>query len=272
MIRNVELNNYMYSFDSLSDFYKYICETSLNDVFRFRKLISSECNSDALRFTKTRSFEQASELLKNGWKEMAATIEQKLDAEKNQIELAVKNKMFYDVQGFQCSVPRYLQGIPTNMISVKKMPCKKKVITICKSVNYSASVDADTIIKESVKTLQIVRKLEAQGYAVNVDIAIGAKGNVKLFAKIRIKNSSERLNVSKMAFPLVHPSMLRRLMFRFIEVCPDTTKDFAYGYGSPIKFDEMKRVIKNEYIIPSQILTDMNKLKDINSIESIEGV
>ena len=182
-----------------------------------------------LRFTKTRSFEQASELLKNGWKEMAATIEQKLEAEKNQIELAAKNKMFYDVQGFQCSVPRYLQGIPTNMISMKKMPCKKKVITICKSVNYSASVDADTIIKESVKTLQIVRKLEMQGYAVNVDIALGAKGNVKLFAKIRIKNSSERLNVSKMAFPLVHPSMLRRLMFRFIEVCPDATKDFAYG-------------------------------------------
>ena len=96
MIRNVELNNYMYSFDSLNDFYKYICETSLNDVFRFRQLSSSACNSDALRFTKTRSFEQASELLKNGWKEMATTIEQKLEAEKNQIELAAKNKMFYD--------------------------------------------------------------------------------------------------------------------------------------------------------------------------------
>lgn len=272
MIRNVHGSNFVYNFDSLNDFYKYVCETPLNEVFRFRKLSSSSSDSFAFSFTKTKTFDEATDLFRNGWSEMANTIEQKLNAEKNQIEPALKERTIYDVQGFQCSVPRYLQGIPTNMISRKKMPCKKKVITICKSINYSASVDANIIIKESIKALQIVKKLEMQGYAVNLDVALGAKADVGLFAKIRIKNSSERLNVSKMAFPLVHPSMLRRLLFRFIEVCPDTTKSFEYGYGRPIDFSKMKHVFKDECVIPSQIWTNMKELKSVNDIESIKGV
>jgi len=58
------------------------------------------------------------------------------------------------------------------------------------------------------------------------------------------------MNISKLAFPLVHPSMLRRLMFKYLEVTDlITNRDFANGYGSPIE-DADVVLEKGELLIP----------------------
>jgi hypothetical protein len=83
---------------------------------------------------------------------------------------------------------------------------------------------------------------------------------------VRIKSATEKLNVSKIAFPLVHPSMLRRLFFRYIEVYPNVTKSFVFGYGRPLN-EELKKILgEKEIFLPNVINQDVQKIKDLKNI------
>ena len=67
-----------------------------------------------------------------------------------------------------------------------------------------------------------------------------------------MKSANERLNISKLAFPLVHPSMFRRLYFRFIEVYPTIPRSFTYGYGKVPVASDFKAVCgKDEILLPT---------------------
>ena len=63
--------------------------------------------------------------------------------------------------------------------------------------------------------------------------------------KVRIKNSSERLNLSKVSFPLVHPSFLRRICFKWIETNEHATTLFNHGYGVPLGIEGFKKFVNN---------------------------
>jgi len=255
-------------YDSLGEFYKYICDTPINEAFRWESLSSVVNGKD---FTGTDSFEQAVELFKNGWEDMANKLTKKLKVIENEIKPSTRAKMTYDVQGFQCSVPRYVNGIPTSMICKKNFPIKQKVVTVTKSIDYSGSVDQSTIIEESIKALQIVKKLESQGLRVNLNIIIGtSSGKDGFFVKIRLKNANERLNISKLAFPLVNPSMLRRLLFRFMEVYPKITSKFVRGYGTPATSAQLREVCAREYLLPSVIRKSMDKINNIDDLEGLD--
>lgn len=256
-------------YDSLNEFYKYICDTPFNESFRWAK---HESVSDDYSFTQTRSFEEATDLLKNGWTDMSGKLTQRLNVVKNQVQPTMKPKTINSVEGFQPIVPLYLSGVPTNMVNRKMVPVKQKVITLTKSISYSCGIKTEQIVEESVKAMMIVKKLEAQGYRVNLNVMMGGiERGLKLITKIRIKSSGEKLNISKLAFPLVHPSMLRRLMFRFIEVYPKVTKSFVNGYGSPVHDDEAYDLFKDsgEYLLPAFIKKDVSTINTIDDLANI---
>ena len=254
-------------YNSLHEFYEYLIHTPFNDAFCWAK--HSSVDGDYY-FTKTRDFNEAVELFKNGWSDMATKLVQKLKVIESKTEPMMKPKNVLGVAGYQAIVPLYLQGIPNNMVTKKMTPVKQKVITLNKSIDYNGGVSADQIIEESIKAMQIVKKLEAQGYRCNLNIVLGSsEPDIKLYVKIKIKSANEKLNVSKLAFPLVHPSMLRRLFFRFIEVYPHVTKSFVSGYGSPAKSSELREVFKGEYLLPNFIKKDVNTIKTIDDLENI---
>lgn len=256
-------------YDSLNEFYKYICDTPFNESFRWAK---HESVSDNYSFTQTRSFEEATDLLKNGWTDMSGELTQRLNVVKNQVQPTMKPKITNSVAGFQPIVPLYLSGVPTNMVNRKMVPVKQKVITLNKSISYNCSIKAERIVEESVKAMMIVKKLEAQGYRVNLNVMMGGiERGLKLITKIRIKSAGEKLNISKLAFPLVHPSMLRRLLFRFIEVYPKVTKSFVNGYGSPVRDDEAYDLFKDsgEYLLPAFIKKDVSTINTIDDLANI---
>lgn len=258
-------------FDSLREFYDYLCKTPFNEAFRWAK--HSSVSNDEW-FTKTKSFEEAVELFKNGWSDMATKLVQKLKVIESKTEPAMKPRSQLDVCGYQAVVPLYLQGVPNSMINKKMVPIKQKVITINKSIDYSGGTSADKIIDESIKAMQIIKKLEAQGYRCNLNIVLGStagwgKNEKQFLIKVRIKSANEKMNISKLAFPLVHPSMLRRLFFRFIEVYPNVTKYFISGYGHPAESYELRNTFKGEYLLPNFIKKDVNTITNINDLESI---
>lgn len=256
-------------YDSLKEFYDYLCKTPFNDAFRWNEHSSV---SGSKTWTKTESFEEAVQLFKNGWSEMASKLVQKLKVIESKTEPTMKPRTCLGIQGYQAVVPLYLMGVPNNMVTKKMVPMKQKVITLNKSIDYSAGVSADQIIEESIKAMQIVKKLEAQGYRCNLNIVLGTTAGYpskQFIVKVRIKSANEKLNVSKLAFPLVHPSMLRRLFFRFIEVYPHVTKSFVSGYGTPAKSNEMRNIFKGEYLLPNFIKKDVNTIKTIDDLENI---
>lgn len=256
---------FVQEFNSINEFYKYICDTPFNEAFRWARHLSVESDQ---YFTKTKSFDEAVDLMKNGWTDVAQKITQKLNVMPD-MEVVKQMRTVIGVAGFQPIVPLYLAGVPTNMVSKQMQPIKQKIVNVTKSVTYSEGVSTDTIIEESIKAMQIVKKLESQGYRVNLNIALGVrKQNREIVCKVRVKSANERLNVSKLAFPMVHPSMLRRLFLRYIEVNPNVTKPFTCGYGYPLSHTELKEAFSHDVVLPAIFRGDIENIK---SIEDIKG-
>lgn len=235
-------------FSSLKEFYDYICNTPTNNTF-----IGATKHSMKQEYSKTwygtKSFKEATELFKNGWNIGSEELTKKLKIAETQKEVATIAKSVLDVCGFQAIVPLYLQGAPNNMVSKKMIPIKNKVITINKTISVSASVSPETIKNESIKCFQIIKKIEASGLRVNLNLMIST-GYVCV--KIRLKSANEKLNISKLAFPLVHPSMFRRLYFRFIEVYPTIPENYTISYGYVPDEKCFKAICgKNEIVLPT---------------------
>nr|DAP31926.1 MAG TPA: hypothetical protein [Caudoviricetes sp.] len=237
-IKSNNYNIYIEEYNSINELAQTINSRSQNP-----EITSVQSENGKYSFTGTNDYNEAENLLLHGWTEESEKLNEmlKLKAIK---ERSVKNT--YDVAGFQCSVPRYLQGIPTNMINQKVVIKKQKVITITKNISYSHKVSKQKIEEESVKALQLINNLEKQGYRVILNVTlIAKKGNIILCNKVRIKNANERLNLSKVSFPMVHPSYLRRILFRWIERFEYTTRPFNDTYGIPVKCEEFNNILKN---------------------------
>ena len=255
-------------FDSIKEFYDYICSTPLNNTFKWSTLASNKANGYNNWFG-TDTFEEATDLLKNGWNTGAKELTKKLKITETQKDVQMQFKSILGVCGYQAIVPLYLNGIPQNMVNRKQTPTKQKVITINKVTCVSCGVSSETLQDESIKCFQIIKKIEASGIRVNLNLMIST-GHVCV--KIRLKSAGEKLNISKLAFPLVHTAMFRRLYFRFIEVYPTIPESFRFGYGKVPTESQFKAVCgKNEIMLPTLLGYSMNgeKLKELSVDELI---
>lgn len=247
---------YTREFNSLIEFYSYIKNTPYNEAFKDKPKHSV---TGTKKFTGTDSYTDAEEMFLKG----CPTLTKKIVKEVDKIKLNLtkeEKKTIYDVCGYQPSVPKYLQGIPNNMFNSKMRVVKQKVVTVNKMISYNCRYKQKEIINESLKALNMIRILERSGLRVNLNLLfviskykLVDKKTVRHIEvlKIRLKNSNEKLNLSKLVFPLVHPSMIRRLIFRYIEVAPTITEEFTYEYGIPISaVSTCSRLCKGEYCLP----------------------
>lgn len=251
-VEKVKVDNYenwdLCVFDNLKDFYDYICNTPLNETFRWATLSSSKTSDN--NWSGTSSFDEASNLLKNGWDAGAKELTQKFKTITTK-EVDVEYKNFLSMCGYQAIVPLYLNGVPNNMINKKLTPVKKKVITINKVISCSAAVSSETMKQEAIKCFQIIRKIEQMGVRVNLNLLMSS-GHACV--KIPLKKSTEKISIAKMAFPLVHPSMFRRLFFRFIETYPTYPSSYKIGYGRVPDESKFKACCKKDEILLPTLL------------------
>lgn len=258
----------VYEYKSLHEMEQYLNDTPVNDFFVGRQSSSTGDYS----FTHTESYEEALDLLHNGWEDMAKKLERVMRSPKMSVDIKTQRKNVYDVAGYQCCVPRYVNGLPDSMIRQHNVKQKQKVVVINKSIDYSGSVRASTIEEESIKALRIVKVLEGQGMRVELNIVLGTQsGNTKLAQKVRIKAAGERMNISKLAFPMVHPSMLRRLNFRWIEVCPDSARSMVGNYGRPMSSRDMMEVYAGEYVLPPVFDMTDEQIAALRSLDELSA-
>lgn len=272
MIKTVKGNVISLQFHGLYDVCNYIEHSELTDTAK--ELQAQDKLAPTVKggysFYNTDSLEEAISLFKGGWEAKAREIKGKIEKPVTGANRGRRN--VYDVVGYQASVPRYLQGIPTNMIRSVQIPKKDKVINIYKNICYDWKVPAEEILKQSVKVLNLVQRLEQDGYRVNLyTVAQGCSHstNKTWQFSVSIKQSSQRLNIKQMAFPLIHPSMLRRIITMCLSIPKELeSKRFYSGYGAPEDVDvsALPNVNKqNCYYIPAFVseeqITDINKYK-----------
>lgn len=269
-IKDVKTTYYIKRFSSLDEFYRYINETPTNDAFKNVILSSQRTNGNGWSGTST--FEEACNLFINGWDKKTLELKQKLDFEEHK-EPQMTYKNIQSVQGYHPIVPLYLMGVPNNMVTKKMVPLKKKVITIDKTIAYAYNVSANQIMEEAVKAVRIINRLERQNYRINLNlVCISERNGVGIGFKIKLKSANESLNISKLTFPLIHPSMLRRLFLRFVEVNPHTTRGFTVGYGAPLSGSDVKRIFvkdgtyKDDIVLPDFIYSNVD---EINTYEDL---
>lgn len=261
-------NMKLVEFESLLDFYHYIDNAPYNSAFTSSSYKASQ-KKDGKNWSGTETYREAIELFKNGWTTGAQDLTRKLKVAETDKQVQTVAKNVLSMCGYQAIVPLYLQGVPNNMVNKKLVPVKQKVITINKALSASAAVSSRTLMNESIKCFQIIKKIESTGVRVNLNLMIST-GHVMV--KIRLKSSSEKLNISKLAFPLVHVAMFRRLYFKFVEVYPTIPRSYTFGYGRVPSEDEFRRACeKNEILLPTLLeCRDERELKTLTVDELID--
>lgn len=224
----------LHEFESTYELMQLLSTAENNTVFTGNTCSSTAINSDRDSFTKTHTFKEAADLLANGWSPAAERLEHRLNNTPTPSALK-KAVSAYDFAGQTACVPRYLNGMPDSMINRKMVVRKAPVVDVYRNIAYSAIVSASDMENEGLYTLQLVRELEKKGVRVKLHVycATGFSHQMEGIT-LTIKQPDERMNISKIAFPLAHPSMYRRIIFKWIETSKTvTSRDFAYGYGYP---------------------------------------
>ena len=203
------------------------------------------------------SYEQARDLLKYGWDEKLNEIQSKLERF-TKAETGHKRTLKTSPVGFAPHVPNAIKGLPYSMIDQKMETKKTKVIDVAVDLGCSSSVSADEIINRAVEVVSKLSSLEASGFRVKISFlkSFNDEYNDRSYCcKIVLKNEYQPLDIKRMAFPLGHPAMLRRIMFDWYERLPEAEEISGYGHALAYLNKRYKEAVtktlcnKNQYVI-----------------------
>jgi hypothetical protein len=259
-------------FDSVGTFSTYLSQGITQPAFKDED--SQQTGEHAEEFSKTANYREANELFMYGDRERMKLI-QNAGVSTKALKLNTtkcRRELYSSVCGVFPHVPNAVAGVPTSMINIRQTRPQKKVLNVCYSMSCSHDVKAADMITAASRFVSACQKIEAAGVRTNIYLAYMAyDGKHTVVFAVRIKSASQPFNVLKIAYPLIHPSMLRRHMFRALEITPDVPECFASGYGYPIRYENeaMKALGKDGNKIDSLLsYYDVNG-KSISEIEDM---
>lgn len=222
-------------------------------------------------FTGTKSWDEACDFLKNGWDQPLEEIKKEIGQYKVKTNVsASRQRVSTGVVGYAPLVPNAIKGLPNSMVMAERVPQKVKAVSIVYNVNVHCGWTPAEIQKCSITVLKIVNLLELQGYRVKLSIEIfsSKNDNDHLRCLVSVKDWRQPLDLKKLCFPLVNPSMFRRMGFRWLETVPNMRNEgFRCGYGSPIcsekkykedveRAKEYKVIGDNDYFLSAYMIKD----------------
>ena len=196
-------------------------------------------------FTMTHNYGEAIELMQTGFNEAAkmlrTDVAQKTKIQSKYAALVQHPAPHNAVVGFIPNVPNAIRNIPESMITKDKKPMKRKTLDIVYSMHGSCMRKTDYFEEAGAALLSAVDLIEKSGIQTRIDLAFmtSEENDEVTFPTVRIKNYDERYSFQKVSFPLVHPSMFRRIGFKWLETNPYITQDFTFVYGHPPNTDKL---------------------------------
>lgn len=158
-----------------------------------------------------------------------------------------KSHMIDDVQGAVPIIPNYLRGLPKTMSYRQPVVKKVKTMNIIYAPTSNSCTGANEFIEAGIALLSAIRVIEKSNVSVKLDCMFknAYESKEAVIGIVRIKNYRDRLDLQKLCFPIAHPSMLRRIGFKFLETVPGLTNTgFAGGYGRSPNLDELTNYFK----------------------------
>jgi len=217
-----------------------LCETiekrEVNAVYQGARLSSQNINSSEIAWYGTKSYAESNDLIRDGYKEPLEQLKRELVKLNKQNKFERKQPVL-SVTGTAVNVPRSMMGLPKSMYKRENTPIKKKTVHLMYGFSAVGTTGPRDLIKGGVMFLSLVNSLEKQGYRVKIDIMRCTTSSVTnaIGYTCTLKEYNQGLNLLKLCYPLVCPSMLRRTSFRWCETLPDL-KDTHYRqtYGATL--------------------------------------
>lgn len=212
-------------------------ERPTNTAFLAKERLSSmkdETDTNG-RWTGTNTYDEAMEIIKAGYAEPLDRMKRAI-LKIGEKEKGTKPRTKNDYVGFVPHVPNTIMNLPITMINRERQKNRSKTIHLTYSFCASADVSANQLITGGINFISLVNSLEKQGFRVKIDVIFASMTDKTIAAySVNLKEYGQQLNLLKLAFPLVHPAMLRRASFKWLETTP-TLKDsrFIGGYGTPV--------------------------------------
>lgn len=232
-------------FDSIDKLVKANRSRKVNKVWKEALCSSLHTDKETIKFAGTKSYDEAEGLLVNGWNEHIDKFKSAAKVSPN--VRRTQRKPATGVVGYAPNVPNAIRGLPNSMISTETVKQKVKAVTIVYSPCVNSKWKAQEIVECGVAVMKIINLLEAQGIRAQLSIEgmSTVVNNDWSVVWVDVKNWRESLDLKKLMFPVVSPSMLRRIGFRWLETNPDIkNRRYTYGYGTPIGGGEYQGTVK----------------------------
>lgn len=259
-------------FDNLRSLENALNSRPENDVFKGGTCSSKSSDKS---FTRTSSWNEAIELFRKGWDEPLEEIKKGIAKNFKANVSTNKVRPCNDVVGYAPCVPNAIMGLPHSMISTQRTPSKVKAVTITYSMSVTCMYDEEQILQSGIVVLNIINDLELQGYRVKLNLEFMAtrEGDDLSIARVCVKDWRQPLDIKKLTFPIAHPSMFRRLGFRWLETVPELkNRGYCRGYGSSSYKEDYEKACKlykennllkeSEFFITSYLCIDKNYNKE----------
>lgn len=211
-------------------------------------------NGPLVKWRGTPTFEAAMALATGGWAEGRDEIERlraelvgRLEGQLRQQELVL------DVQGLCMDMGLVTEGAPECWLDARDTDERRaggRIVRVVMDGVVSCAIGHDTIRARGAAVAALCDLLESVGRRVELTLmwplsARGGGDKALIAAYTPVKQADEPLQVDQLAFALMHPSMLRRVVMGAWESLPEdvrqvlriTAPDSLYGYPTTVEVE-----------------------------------
>lgn len=201
-------------------------------------------------FTAFTSYQDALNLLGNGWVEGATKIAAAahIDGINAMSDTEYLPTFFPDVAGAYGFAAAALAGDPECFYRYDIQPQEKPVLRLAVNSGLRGDVDAGDVINRAAAYLYLINTIEQSGTRVELWLIAGNRSVdaptknepfEAVFNAVRVKESDQPTDLNRLAFLIGHAAMHRRLVFGLIEKAVidwEKTKGISFtdGYGIPL--------------------------------------
>ena len=250
--------------------YKHVVREDFSSLHQLLDVISKRPNGKCMQgadssktnsktFTGTSSYDEATKMLANGYIEILGQLKDDVKS-KSKISAKYAADVAHPIPhaaivGYTPCVPNAILGLPNSMISVDRVPMKRKTLSIIYVTGANAGTEAEYFSTAGAALLSAINIIEKSGIQTQLKLAFfpSEEDDEVTFPTVTVKNYGERYSLQKISFPLAHPSMFRRIGFKWLETTPDITKKgYKIGYGRVPDITRLKESVvidKNTYLV-----------------------
>lgn len=181
-------------------------------------------DADQFNYSRTRTYEEALQLAAAGWHDgeaEARKVSGKLLRELGSV--IEKDEELIDIEGQGLDVANFVQGIPEHWVRYERNweNAPGPIVKVVVNMGIEFHTAASTIITRGAAVAGMIECIELTGRSCELwvgDYSSGGWNGAPLLMLVKVKTAGQPLDMGRVMFALAHPSSLRRLGFRAIEV------------------------------------------------------